>query len=544
MELIIPGVENYVLNQTTYATHKGMSVGFRTHTLVRERLVRNDPTVFDFINWYWSSLPDSKQDEIFSLYQEIRKALDETAQGEFNDDRMRDLATTMINLHPIEELKRWLTQPGIIGWPDERELPRHYEQASSPLYPREKTFILDDYQNLLAFILQIRTLVPMWAEFGFHNKDNVAKVYGDMVRLQFLDHSRAQEGPGYQKLIEYTKAMIKTKSDASKSAVMDSLSTEEYPDWVLANVVFKKLVTQSFRPPDPNDRSAFVVKHICSHIIELLKQSERDFGTPTEKSDSNSGGDSDENLRSRFETIQARAPLPDGDIAYLQWHLKDLRRLALELEPDIDADLVKAFVNMYSFGDFIPKEPQITLMLWTISPVISVRAEESLTLMNINQAIAVCAAVLWHRGHKRAAALLSAQSTGANISDGLVLSGAGRLPKIIYDQLAEIYPYQLRARSTERSYKVVSDAIQTITQEFESYAWRPTLPEEYLADPVVASMLLKSNVIKALQVPSTLYAELHDVVIDLAKRPPRPPALEIADRILKEQKIDPNYGRA
>lgn len=539
MELIIPGVDNYVLNQTTYATHKKMSVGFRTHTIVRERLVRNDMTVFDFINWYWSKLPEAKQDRIFTVYQDMRKALDETAQGEFNDEAMRELVTRMIDLHPIHELKAWITQQGIIGWPDERELPRHYEQASSLKYPREKTFILDDYQNLLAFILQIRTVVPLWAEFGFHHKETIAKVYGDMVRMRFLDNSQALETPGYIKLVEYSKAMIATKSGASKSAVMDSLSTEEYPDWVLANVIFKKLTTQSFRPADPNDRSAFVVKHICSHINELLKQSERDFGTPTEKSD-NGPDSSDENLRSRFETIQARAPMPAGDEAFIRWYMKDLQRLAQAVEPGIPKGLVNDFIRMFSFGDFTPEDPQITLMLWVLAPVISPRSEESLTIMNINQGIAVASAVLWHRGHRQIAALLCSQSTGANMSDTLMLSGAGRLPKAIYDRLAELYPHQLRPRSTERSYKPVSDAIQTITQEFESFSWKPNLSDNYL--PAVSDIIVSLADYKTIQVPSTLYAQLHDMVIDLAARPLMTDPMQIANAIADKLGIPADYG--
>lgn len=541
MELIIPGAENYVLNQTTYASHKKMSVPFRTHTIVRERLVRNDMTVFDFINWYWSQLPEAKQDKIFSVYQEMRKALDETAAGEFNDETMRDLVTQMIDLHPFKDLKAWITQTGIIGWPDEKELPRHYEQASSLKYPREKTFILDDYQNLLTFILQIRTVVPLWAEFGFHHKETIAKVYGDMVRMRFLDNSHALESPGFLKLVEYSRAMIATKSGASKSAIMDSLSTEEYPEWVLANVIFKKLATQSFRPADSSDRSAFVVKHICSHINELLKQSERDFSTPTEKADTSSN-DSDENMRSRFETVQARAAMPNGDVSFIRWYMSDHKRLSKALEPGIDMKMVNEFTSMFSFGDFTPEEPQITLMLWVLAPIISPRSEDSLTLMNINQGIAVASAVLWHRGHKQIAALLCSQSTGANISNTLLLSGAGRLPKAIYDRLTEIYPHQLRARSTERSYKAVSDAIQTITQEFESFAWKPNLSEDYMNDPAVRELILKSDVIKALQVPQTLYAQLHDMVIDLAARPLLTNPMAIADAIANKLNIPADYG--
>lgn len=547
MELIIPGVENYVLHQTVYASHKGMSVPFRTHTIIRERLVRNDMSVFDFINWYWSKLPEAKQDKIFVVYQEMRKALNETAQGEFNDDTMRDLVTQMIDLHPYKDLKAWITQPGIIGWPDERELPRHYEQASSLKYPREKTFILDDYQNLLTLILQLRTVVPLWAEFAFHqketaeDKETIAKVYGDMVRMRFLDNSHILDTPGFQKLVEYSKAMIATKSGASKSAIMHSLSTEEYPDYVLANVMFKKLVTQSFRPADSSDRSAFVVKHICSHINELLQQSERNFGTPTEKSEANSN-DSDENMRSRFETVQARAAMPNGDVSFIRWYMSDLKRLAKAVEPGISMKLVNDFTSMFSFGDFMPEEPQVTLMLWVLAPVISPRSEDSLTLLNINQGIAVATAVLWHRGHKQIAALLCAQSVGPNVSNTLMLSGAGRLPKVIYDQLAELYPYQLRARSTERSYKAVSDAIQTVTQEFESFSWKPALSDDYLFDPALKEMVLRSDVIKALQVPQTLYAQLHDMVIDLAARPLLTDPIAVADAIANKLNIPADYG--
>ncbi|MHC5924092.1 hypothetical protein ACYT6T_10010, partial [Streptococcus pyogenes] len=85
-------------------------------------------------NWYWSKLPQEKQDRIFTVFQDMRKALNETAQGEYNDDQVTDLCTRMIELHPIQDLKQWITQPGIIGWPDEKELPRHYEMASSLKY--------------------------------------------------------------------------------------------------------------------------------------------------------------------------------------------------------------------------------------------------------------------------------------------------------------------------------------------------------------------------------------------------------------------------
>jgi hypothetical protein len=545
MELVIPGADHYGLHQTAYAIHKGLSVPFRTQTIVRERLVRNaeapNSAVFDFINWYWSQVPEAKQDKIFAVYQEMRKALDETAQGEFNDDTMRDLVTQMIDLHHYKDLKDWITQPGIIGWPDEKELPRHYEQASSLKYPREKTFILDDYQNLLTFILQLRTIVPLWAEFGFHHKGTIAKVYGDMVRMRFLDNSHVLDSPGYIKLVEYSRAMIVTKSGASKSAVMHSLSTEEYPDWVLANVIFKKLTIQSFRPVDSTDRSAFVVKHICSHIAEALNQSEREFSTPTEKADL-SANDSDENMRSRFETVQARAAMPNGDISFIRWYMSDLKRLAKALEPSIDVKMVNDFSSMFSFNDFIPQQPQITLMQWVLAPIISPRCEDSLKLININQGIAVASAVLWHRGHKQIAALLSSQSSGANISSTLVLSGVGRLPKTIYDRLSELFPHQLRARSTERSYKAVSDSIQTLTQEFESFTWKPNLQEHYLYTTGVQDLIVKSDIIKVLQVPQTLYAQLHDMVIDLAARPLMTDPIKIADAISDKLGIPADYG--
>ena len=52
--------------------------------------------------------------------------------------------------------------------------------------------------------------------------------------------------------------------------------------------------------------------------------------------------------------------------------------------------------------------------------------EELAAILNINQGIAVAGAVLWHRGYKQIAALLTSQSTGPSVTETLLLSGAGR----------------------------------------------------------------------------------------------------------------------
>jgi hypothetical protein len=63
-----------------------------------------------------------------------------------------------------------------------------------------------------------------------------------------------------------------------------------------------------------------------------------------------------------------------------------------------------------------------------------------------------------------------------------------------------------------------------------------------LEDPAVREILLKSEVIKALQVPQTLYAQFHDMVIELAQRPLMTDPMPIADAIADKLGIPKDYG--
>jgi hypothetical protein len=65
---------------------------------------------------------------------------------------------------------------------------------------------------------------------------------------------------------------------------------------------------------------------------------------------------------------------------------------------------------------------------------------------------------------------------------------------------------------------------------------------DHLDDPAVREILLKSEVIKALQVPQTLYAQFHDMVIELAQRPLMSDPMPIADAIADKLGIPKDYG--
>lgn len=535
MELLIVSPESYADNPVTYAYHtiKGVAVqvAFRTGSIVREKAYRNDPSVYDFINRYWLSLSAEHQDRIFDVYRRIRVEMDRIHKGEFVDEELRSLCGELAALHSIENISKWVMQPGIIAWPDEKEAPRAYENAGSKKYPRDKTYLLSDYQNLLALILQLRPFTPIFAEYQEATGKNVSRLFVDIVRLRLLEDSMMPEGAGWKKLQEYTNAMLTTNSKAAKAAVMENMSAEDYPEWLFANVILRKLTIQSMRSSVPNDNSAFAVRHICCHILEQLRRGERDATNPSLKKEPSNSNESEERQVSRFEQIRAKETIPNGDKLYIQLYMQDFERLARELEPNIPQSLLNHFKNLYAYGSFLPATPQITMALWVLAPVISPRSEDDMSRVNMAQNIAVAAAVLWYRGHKELALIMSCHDKGEANMDHAQIYPSQRVQRAIYARLEELFPYQFKVKTSDKSYKPITDIVSTLVSEFETRIWEPTLPAVLVKD--VSELVIGTEQFTMLRLPTEITELMLKMIIDIADRPLHNDPWKEADAIAK-----------
>lgn len=516
MELIIPPVDAYSLNQVVYIVHKGAQLEFKTDKIIRVRLYENDKNVFWHINWYWSGLPETEQDKIFNVYAQIHQMLSREPDTTYENLALGQAIGRLINLHNINKLHKWITITGVVVWPSDKEIPRGFDSAAQAKHTRDKTYTYEDYQDLMALVLQVRVLTPIWGEFLHQHDKLISRTYRDMITLQLAGDSNLHEGPGYKKLEAYVEAMVASKASKSTAGAMEFISSADYPVWLFSNLMVRRLATASFYPP-PEDRSAFLVKVISNHIKDRIEKSESEFETPTAKRDTIDTRGSEENQHSTFENYRGRQMLAGGDRYFLQWYALGLDRMAKVLEPDIDMGMVKDYLNMYAVGDFEPTDPQVLMLQWVLAPVLSPRAVPDLTRINIAQSLAVAGAVLWHRKHYLLSAFITAHHSKASLDASISGDTVSRMSNVTYEILPKLFPHQRRQKSSEKGYKGLTDTIKDLSMEFSQLAWQPTLPPTYLKG--ISDYVTGTSQSKTLIIPSNMRPLLMDLIIDLAGRP-------------------------
>lgn len=515
MECIILPPDRYALDQVLYVTHKGAHLEFRTDKIIRVRLYEGDVNLYRHLNWYWSGLPEGEQDKIFNAYNQVHSLLTREPDTTYENLALGQAIARLVNLHSIGKLTKWITLSGVVLWPEDG-VQRQFDITTQAKHTRDKTYTYEDYQDLMALVLQLRVLTPIWGEFLHQHDKIISKTFRDMLSLQLAGDSNLHEGVGYKKLEAYVDAMVASKASKSVSGSLEFISSEDYPKWLFSNLVIRRLATASFFPP-PDDRSAFLVKVISNHIRDRIEKSEAEFSTPTFKQDTIVSGRSEESQHSTFENYRSRQPLAGGDRYFLQWYTQDLNRLAKALESDIDPKLVATFLNMFPVGDFIPTEPQVLLLQWVLAPVLSPRAVPDLTRINIAQTLAVAGAVLWHRGHKVISAFITATHSKASLDASISGESVSRMSTVTYEVLPKLFPFQRRQKNSEKSYKGITDTVKELCHEFSLLAWQPTLPNAFLKE--ISDYVTGTSQNKTLIVPNNMRPLMMELIIDLAARP-------------------------
>lgn len=516
LQCILPPYDRYAIDKKAYISHRGTHLAFRTEKVIRVRMYELDPMIMDHLNRYWVGLPMVEQDKIFDVYVRIHRLL--MSDMDTTADRMPLLQAIreLVDLHPIDKLYAWITQPGVLQWPDEKEIPRDLGGITQTKYTRDKNFDYGDYQNLMAFVLQLRPLTPIWGEFLAQNDDNVDRHYRDMTALQLVDESALSESPGYKKLETYVNVMVQSRQSKSTAGVMEYISSYDYPTMMFANLIIRRLTGASFFNA-PGDRSAFLVKVISNHVKDRIEKSEGEFSTPTAKRESDGSNRSEELQHSNYEATRIKEQLPAGDRFFLQWYVQSLTRIAFELEPNLDKGLLKDFLGMFPAGDFVPDENQVLIMRWVFAPLISPRATPDLSRINIANCLAVAGAVLWHRGHKVLAAFITANHSRGSINAGISGDTVSRMSNQMYDLLPAIFPYQRRAKSSEKSFKMITDVVKNLVDEITRLAWHPTLPPKYLEE--IKEFTSGTDKHRTLIIPNNMRPLVVAAIIDLAGRP-------------------------
>jgi len=480
-----------------------------------------EANMFNEINSFWASLPETKQKEIFDIYCEIKEVFESAVSDQVVlMQTIRPILKRLYELHPFEDVFdhvflrcNVLIPEGFIN---------EFSSEEVLVGTRDRTYVREDYRRLVTLAVLLRPVLPVWGEFIAQTHRETGTVWKEYYAFQLLVQTNLYEGfqtGDYSQPLERLRIYIEGllgREKANTSAILGGISSENYPTWVLALVIVRRIGPGdvSGNPNEPH-----LVTSAYRYVVQKIKGTDGQFmGTVSPKIVPD-GGEGENNL-SKLEGYKARQEIPEGDISVIEHYVKNYSmEAAKRIAPDIPESLVReSLASVQALATEEIQDVQLTLAQWVTADVIPPRGIYYISKSCVLTMLGITQAVLWHWGFPELAAVATAKTIQS--SEELAMFGVetrARIPREMVEKLDLLYPFIRKSRKAERL-KQKNHAVQAI-EEMETlvshHDWRLTLPRAWINEVNPNEAGVQSM---RFAVPQDIKIKLAELVIEIAER--------------------------
>lgn len=490
--------------------------------------------IFEQINGYWAQCQPQTQDEIFELYAKIYDVFQNIWDIGVRVAALRPLIANLLEYHPQEDIFMWAWSRANIVVPP--SIHRTFDKNGSMAGTLERTYLDEDYRQLVALSISLRVMFPIWRQFTADTKRESGNIFKEYQAYQLLALSEVAYCKAMNRLMVFIRHTI-PKDRHNDAAILLGISSEDIPNWVLSVTVVTRLCCGDVRGinqnPDATTQITTLPAYLYNFILQKLRGIETTVGNVSPKNSGTYAGDGDSNL-SKLEGFKIKQPTSIGNIEKIGVYLELQMNKALSAEPLGERSLVRrlsktsdfqrlvgdAYNSVQELGAVRLTREQVAIAGWCMKQFVPVRSIPSLQKQDLLKMIAFSQAYLWENNHFHLAALVSGiaiDTTDENV--GMI---ADRKDAIDKDELGELlrrYIFTKRTGSrakTAKSINPVLTAIEGMTQSLSKYQWRMTLPEHWVPK---AGWNPRNKLMK---IPTDIRTRLALLLIDVDNMKPLP----------------------
>lgn len=449
---------------------------------------------FEQINAYWAQCAPELQSQIFQIYCQIYSVLSTSADIQSMTRALRPLTVALLNLHPFDDLYYWiwvksdLLVPSGIKWafnPDE-----------DTSWTREKTYLEDDYRRLVAMTLAMRVMLPVWEEFILQTKKETGSTFKEYQAFDLISGSEIMSSEAMKRLEVFVINTI-PKDRNKDAAVFSGVSSEDFPEWILAVTVVKRLTSADIRGINSDHT---LVTYLHNYIDQRSRSLENRTGKIKPKYSGDSSSSDENSNHSKLEGFKIKETIAEGDIATIRRYLGraveqvtgqiPMTGLSLTNRLSRDENMVK-YVQMSLesvkplFNEILTHQ-QVTIAAWVLADYIPCQSMPYLNKSDILKIIAFAQAYLWSKGHYSLAGLVSAIPRNFLDAGGsMIADNKTRMDTANVAEIGRLFPYLKRTSSRAKNVKSTNPtltAIETMVEEISYYQWTLTLPPQWVAE--------------------------------------------------------------
>lgn len=464
------------------AEHKGESFFFSASIFTRKAF--QDTEVFDQINKYWSEQPEVFQDKVFEIYRDINQGFEEIFVSDDLMTHLRDCIRRMKALHSLDIFKEWLSRPeNGIRIPDTvKDLP---PDANDVINTADKTYTRPEYMDLISLAMFFRTIMAVLGEYIGSIRRDTGVDRKEYVAMQLLEGTGVFETRAMEKLLIYTTRLAQS-SQQDLGKIINNFSSERMPFLYLSLVCIRKICVADITGSEMSPNIIAVIFKFISHRI-----SSGDNRNIIDKE--RHGGSDDGGKHSFLENYRKRLEISEGEKVELKFILDRPIELVTYLDPtlpveDVIASMKTAAELKYSEVSDLQLYLAGTIIKAYVTPksCFYVDAETHAGLFGALEAL------LWHRGHRYLALLMSSHLI-TNVEEIIVNSVSAReqLSPVLTEKLNYWFPYHYgytkKTRDPKNAFIMVEKtdigtAIDHIVDELVSGTYRMTASESKILD--------------------------------------------------------------
>lgn len=502
MQILADIMKMQINNGRMEVEHNGRTVSFVFSTFKKENF--NDSNeVFKHINAFWLSQTPIFQQSVFDIYVEIEECFDDILNKEVLTERLQDAVKRLYDLHPFHQMKLWVTNySGITIPPNFNEL---YIEDRDKNTTVDKTYIRDEYRELLTLSMMLRLMVPIWATYVRHIRSHTGNGLKELQAFKLLERTEIPDSHAIQKLISYIQANLRKEN---AGAPVNFISEDDFPYWIMSLICVRRLCVGDLQPVNAK---ANLVTLVHNFLDTKTSYTDGDFSNIVHsKTTDDFGGD--ENKISTMECFRINTEISLEESEELQVSMANMYSVVNKVCLGLPSELLERSLKTSKvLMDYPILPPQFTLMSWVMKEAISPSGIDFLEKETQVACLGLTEAVLWFKGFKYLALLATSV---ANMEDNVHrvahMPTKSRVPEELQKELRVVFPHVrvIQNRKTpSREECPVTTSIELTTNDLASYSWRGT------ADPSMIHEVFGSALSQKVQILPEIRIELTKLAI-------------------------------
>lgn len=445
--------------------------------------ILNRDSLFKETNAYLASLSDAEQSSIWQAYIRANELL--------SDDQMRtsysirsELEKVVNSIYEIvtyASVKRFVTREGMVI---PRDVPDRFEEyGDKGRNYRNRTYIREDYIDLMVLALALRFMIPIWGVYIQDVSSINGNGYKESEAVKLIEQAGLNQWPPFERMLEYTAASV--DKTINLSSIMAGLSTEEIPRHLMAMALVRKISTGPLNTINERESLARI---LFNYVTGTQDRMDGRFRTQTgqvvpKKSHITSKNEDDNS--SVWDDYGQTQEITEGDRQLIEVFTQNVPEIIRRADPTLELSRAQQCISVCSKDVDREIHPfQKALIFWTIRSI-SPEARDLLSRASLLTLTGVAQALLDHWGFYELALLIGAELY-ENPDDGMyfVSDPRRKLSNQQIETLNRQYPfYRQETKRVEpgKRTNVAIVAIDMVVQMTAGTLWKPHAPRDIIA---------------------------------------------------------------